>query len=240
MKELVKITEENGKKLVSARELHEVLEVKTQFKDWCKRKIDTNPYFIENEDFTRVLNFERAGQSALEFALTLNTAKKISMLENTDKGNEVREYFIACEKKLQEATQFQIPQSYADALQLAANQAKQLESQEAELKELKPKGEFYDAVTGSEDTIDIGSVAKVLNMGIGRNKLFQLLRDKSILMRNNQPYQNYIDRGYFRTVEVEYNKPDGSTHINIKTVVFQKGVRFIKKIIETNIYEERL
>ena len=127
-----------------------------------------------------------------------------------------------------------IPQTFAEALQLAADQAKKIEIQEKEIKELEPKGEFYDSVTGSNDTIDIGQVAKVLNKGIGRNKLFQLLRDNSVLMRNNQPYQNYIDRGYFRVIESEYQKADGSTHISLKTVVFQKGVEYISKLIDKN------
>ncbi len=101
-----------------------------------------------------------------------------------------------------------------------------------ELLEAKPKIEFFDQVTNSKDAIDIGSAAKVLHYGGGRNKLFALLRENGILMQNNQPYQQYIDRGYFRTIEQKYVKPDGSTHINIKTVVYQKGLNFIQKIIQ--------
>jgi phage antirepressor YoqD-like protein len=68
-------------------------------------------------------------------------------------------------------------------------------------------------------------------MGVGRNKLFEILRDKGIFDRHNIPYQTYIDRGYFRTIESTYNKPDGSSCINIKTVVFQKGLDFIRKLL---------
>ncbi len=98
--------------------------------------------------------------------------------------------------------------------------------------EMKPKAEFFDAVVDSKTAIDMGSVAKVLNMGVGRNKLFQILRDKKVLQGNNRPYQTYIDRGYFRCIESSYTKPNGDTCVNIKTVVFQKGVDFIRKIIE--------
>ena len=95
-----------------------------------------------------------------------------------------------------------------------------------------PKVDFYNAVTGSKDTIDIGEAAKVMAIkGIGRNKLFELLRDKGILMQNNQPYQKYIDAGYFRTIESSYTTPDGMTHVNIKTVVYQRGLDYIRKVV---------
>ncbi|HSA75849.1 MAG TPA: phage antirepressor KilAC domain-containing protein [Candidatus Nitrosocosmicus sp.] len=97
---------------------------------------------------------------------------------------------------------------------------------------MAPKAEFYDAVTGSSDTIDLGECAKVLAIkNVGRNKLFEILRDKNILMQKNQPYQKYVDAGYFRIVESTYTKPDGSTHISIKTVVYQKGLDFIRKLV---------
>lgn len=108
---------------------------------------------------------------------------------------------------------------------------KEVETLKTELTKSKPKIEFFDQVTNSKDAIDIGSAAKVLHYGGGRNKLFAFLRGKGILMGNNQPYQEYIDRGYFRTIEQKYTKPDGSTHINIKTVVYQKGLNYIKRIL---------
>lgn len=100
----------------------------------------------------------------------------------------------------------------------------------AQVNEMKPKAEFYDDVTGSEDTIDIGEVAKVLHMGIGRNKLFQFLRDKKVLAPNNAPYQRFIDAGYFRRVESSY-EVYGTTHVSVKTVVFQRGVDYIRKLL---------
>ena len=101
----------------------------------------------------------------------------------------------------------------------------------AQVNEMKPKAEFYDDVTGSEDTIDIGEVAKVLHMGIGRNKLFQFLRDKKVLAPNNAPYQRFIDAGYFRRVESSY-EVYGTTHVSVKTVVFQRGVDYIRKLLK--------
>jgi len=113
---------------------------------------------------------------------------------------------------------------FTATLQTIRHQNKQIE-------EMKPKAEFFDTVADSKDAIDIGSTAKVLNMGIGRNKLFELLRNEGVLMSSNQPYQTYIDRGYFRTIEQKYTKPDGTTHIYIKTLVFQRGLDYIRKIV---------
>ena len=138
-------------------------------------------------------------------------------------------------EELEIKSSFQIPQTYSEALMLAAKQAEQIEQQTALIEAQKPKVEFYEAVTGSSDTIDIASVAKVLNIkGFGRNNLFEFLRDKNILMQNNQPLQTFVDRGYFRVIESKYNKPDGSSHINLKTVVYQKGLDYIRKLLELN------
>lgn len=100
-----------------------------------------------------------------------------------------------------------------------------------ENEEMKPKADFYDDVTGSSDTIEIGEVAKVLNCGIGRNKLFDFLRKEKVLMKNNIPKQHFVDEGYFRVIETKYTKPNGDVSINLKTVVYQKGVDYIRKLL---------
>ena len=113
----------------------------------------------------------------------------------------------------------------------------QLEA-ERKVQVLKPKADFYDDVAGSKDSIEMGHVAKVLGIrGLGRNKLFNLLREKKVLDRNNIPYQNFVDSGYFRVLEQKYTVPSGETKINIKTMVFQKGVDYIRKLI-TDVKEE--
>ena len=128
--------------------------------------------------------------------------------------------------------EFRLPQTYSEALRALADKAEENEKQKLLLAEQQPKVEFFDAVAESKTAVDIASVAKVLNIqGIGRNKLFEILRNKKILMNNNQPYQKYIDCNYFRTVEQKFNKPDGSVNINIKTLVYQKGVQYIKKVL---------
>ena len=133
--------------------------------------------------------------------------------------------------EIEHREKFPIPQTYSEALMLAANQAKQIEAQTKQLEEQKPKVEFFDQVTDSTDAIDMASCAKTLNMGIGRNRLFEFLRTRGVLDRHNLPYERYIDLGYFRTIEQKFMKPDGTNCINIKTVVYQKGMDYIRKLL---------
>lgn len=136
---------------------------------------------------------------------------------------------------------YHLPQTYSEALRALADKAEEaerLEKQNALLltdnERMKPKEEFFDAVTDSKDAIEMKDVAKVLDMGIGRNKLFKFLRERNVLMNNNIPYQEYVDRGYFRVIEQKYNRGYGETGINIKTLVFQKGVDYIRKLLKSN------
>lgn len=122
------------------------------------------------------------------------------------------------------------PRTYAEALRAYADEVEQRERLEREKQELLPKAEFFDAVTDSKTAISIGETAKVLDAGIGQNKLFAFLRDNNILKSDNTPYQRYIDMGYFRVVEQKY-EVNGEIRISIKTLVFQKGIDFIRRLL---------
>lgn len=103
---------------------------------------------------------------------------------------------------------------------------------ENQIRENEHKVDFYDAVAGSDDLTEMSMVAKVLNIeGYGRNKLFELLRERKILRYNNEPYQEYVDRRYFKPVEQQVTLPYGNTIINKKTMVTQRGIEFIRKVI---------
>lgn len=125
-----------------------------------------------------------------------------------------------------------VPHTFAEALRLAAEQQEKIEAQQKTIEVQKPKAEFYDDVVESKDAMSMDRVAKTLNMGIGRNKLFGLLRSKKILMGNNTPYQRYVNSGWFRCIETKFTKPNGDICINIKTVVLQKGVDAIRRLIK--------
>lgn len=123
---------------------------------------------------------------------------------------------------------YHAPKTYAEALRRLADEAEKMEALQKQNQLMQPKAEFFDAVTDSKTAIPLGDVAKILDMGIGRNKLFEFLRQKSILTYDNRPYQKYIDSGYFRVIEQKY-EVNGEVRINIKTLVFQKGIDWIRK-----------
>ena len=119
--------------------------------------------------------------------------------------------------------------------QIIASAMAILQARNEELKKqnekLLPAANFAYQLCSSKDTIEIGECAKVLNKNIGRNRLFEFLRNSNVLQSNNIPYQKYIDSGYFRVIESKYVTPNGETKISLKTVVFQKGVAYINKLL---------
>ena len=96
----------------------------------------------------------------------------------------------------------------------------------------KPKVDFFDEIISSEDTIDMRTVAGLLNVkGLGRNKLFELLRTKKILDSRNVPYKKFQDAGYFKIIENKNSDKFGKERVTTKTVVFQKGLDYLRKIL---------
>lgn len=101
MKELIKVQNHEGKNIVSARDLHAFLGIRTDFTDWCKRMFEYG--FVENKDYSIILlkNEEKVSKSnPIDYLLTLDTAKEIAMIQKSAKGREVRNYFIDCENAL--------------------------------------------------------------------------------------------------------------------------------------------
>ena len=104
--------------------------------------------------------------------------------------------------------------------------------------ELVVQNETWTRVSQSDNTMEMAAVAKVLNYkNLGRNKTFAILRSEKIFRYNNEPYQDYIDRGYFDVIEQEVSTNAGGTIINRKTVVTQKGIDYIRKVLDKLGYE---
>lgn len=102
--ELIPIYEsESGSRYVDARKLHEYLLVGRDFSTWIKSKL-TKYGFIEGEDFSPVwVKTSNSGRPTIDYMLEIDTAKEIAMLENNDRGREIRRYFIKVEKELKKA-----------------------------------------------------------------------------------------------------------------------------------------
>lgn len=232
MNNLIPIIEKEGNQAVSARKLHFFLESKQDFSNWIANRIKKYG-LIENQDFevfNKFIENPNGGRPLTEYALSLDCAKELSMVEGNEKGKQARRYFIACEKKLR---QHQIPQSYSEALMLAASQAEQIEKQQKLIEAQRGKVEFVDRILDTDEKIDIGQAAKILGLPFGRNTLFQELRKQGVFFVNrNEPKQEFVNRGYFELKEkwIERNNHDG--FMIIKVLVTQKGLEFISKLFQ--------
>lgn len=117
---------------------------------------------------------------------------------------------------------------------------KELEKQkrkqaEKTIEKQKPLVEFANQVSNTTDLIDMKTMAKLLkdnNIDIGRNRLFEFLRMKKILMKDNQPYQQYVDAGYFKVNEYTYTNSLGKTKTNRQTFITGKGQLYITKKVK--------
>ena len=221
-------------KTISSREVAEMMEVT----HWnLLRKIDKiNEVLLKSNLISVYYWYESSyidstGRTCKEYQVTKKGCEMLAHKSTGDKGIIFTARFI---DRFEEMEKY-IKDSYliADPIERAKRWIEEQQEKElliAENEKMKPKAEFFDAVVDSKDAIEIGQVAKVIGT-IGRNKLFQFLRNNDILMKNNEPYQKYIDCGWFRVIEQKYTKPDGTIMINTKTLVYQKGVNAIVKML---------
>lgn len=168
-----------------------------------------------------------------------NLTKKGCLILASGYDAKLREKIIDRWEELEEAKQtggFQIPQSYSEALMLAAKQAEQIEQANRTINRLQPKADFADAAFQAEGKVDIGQAAKILGLPFGRNTLFKKLKEKGIFFVNrNEPKQKYIDAKYFELTQLppihRHNHPD---IITMKVICTQKGLAFINYLFGGN------
>lgn len=235
MNELINITlNENHEPVVSARDLHKGLEVKSKYNDWLKRMLDYG--FTEGTDFVAIAQKKVTAQGNqsefIEHVFNLDSAKEIAMIQRNDKGKEVRKYFIQVEKD------FNSPEKImARALLMADKKVHQLEAQiEAD----KPKVLFADAVSASHTSILVGELAKLLKQNgvdIGATRLFTWLRNHGYLIKRNgrdwnMPTQKSVELGLIRVKETSITHSDGHITVSKTPLVTGKGQQyFINKFL---------
>lgn len=230
MKELIKVTYENDRPAVSARDLHDFLEVKTAYKDWFPRMCEYG--FTSGEDFNplKIERVQNEGERVVartvdDAVLTIEMAKEICMIQRNEKGKLARQYFIQLEKDWNSPEKVM-----ARALQIAERKIKNLEDKALAD---KPKVLFADAVSASHTSILVGDLAKLLRQNgvdIGQNRLFKFLREKGYLCgggeRYNLPTQRSMDREWFQVKEATINQPDGSIRVTRTVKVTGKGQQY--------------
>lgn len=233
MNELLKVNYDNERITLSARELHEFLEIETPFKKWFGRMAEYG--FSQEIDYREVMDKivqnPKGGRPSTDYEITLDMAKEIAMIQRSDKGKEVRQYFLELERR------WNSPEAVMNrALEYSRKQVKALME---ENKELKPKALFADAVSASDESILIGQLAKLIRQNgyeIGQNRLFEWMRENGYLiksgLRRNQPTQRAMDMRLFEVKERTISNPDGSTRITLTTKVTGKGqVYFVNKFL---------
>ena len=169
MNELINVTlNDNHEPVVSGRQLHEALGVKTEYRKWFGRMSEYG--FEENQDFARVTQkCPTLGglQDMTDHIIKLDMAKEIAMIQRTERGKQVRQYFIQVEKD------FNSPEKImARALLMADKKVHQLE---AKIEADRPKVLFAEAVSASHTSILVGELAKLLKQNgvdMGANRLF--------------------------------------------------------------------
>ena len=223
---------ENQEPIVSGRTLHKELGVQTEYKKWFGRMAEYG--FTEGDDFVRVTQkWDTPGgiQNVTDHALKLDMAKEIAMIQRTEKGKQVRQYFIQVERDYNSPEKIM-----ARALNIANTRLSLLETT---LEQMKPKALFADAVAASKTSILIGELAKIITQNgynIGQNRLFGWLRDRGYLHRGgssrNLPTQRYMEMGLFEIKETTHTNPDGTVLITKTTKVTGKGQQyFINKFL---------
>lgn len=213
MNELLKINTSDSERItVSARDLHEALEVKTQFKDWFPRMCEYG--FEDGKDFCSFLSESTGGRPSQDAQITVDMAKEIAMLQRTEKGKEVRKYFIQVEKE------WNSPERVMARALTIAN--KTIETLKIENSELKPKADYFDNLVERNLLTNFRDTAKEL--GLRQTDLINNLIEDGYVYRDQKsklkPYAKYgkTGKGLFELKEFSRND-----HSDIQTLITPKG-----------------
>jgi anti-repressor protein len=230
--EVIKIGKTNisGREVnsVNSRDIYNYLEVKRQYSDWIKDAIQKYD-FEEDVDFT-IHRFVNGKATQYDYIVSIDMAKELCMVSNTEKGKEVRKYFLKCEDELNKPKSFE--EQVIQTIQMAQERIEELQNT---IEQQKPLVSYAKSVEASVNSVLIREWVKALSDSsqttIGQNKAFVWLRNKGYLMTNNEPYQRYIDNGYFESQPITYATPYG-TKINFTTKITGKGqIALAEKIV---------
>lgn len=231
MNELIKVTYDNDRPAVSARDLHEFLGVGADYRHWFPRMCEYG--FTEGQDFNSVKNDRvqmeggrMVSRTVDDAILTIDMAKELCMLQRNEKGKQARQYFIQLEKDWNSPEKVM-----ARALQIAN---RKLQTLEAQAEEDRPKVLFADSVAASQTSILIFDLAKILKQNgvdIGGNRLFEWMRRKGYLVRRkgsdyNMPTQRSMELGLFEVKETSVSHSDGHISVNKTPKVTGKGQQY--------------
>ena len=233
MNELIKISYETENPTVSARDLHEGLEIKSNFTTWFDRMCEYG--FTENDYRKCFPNLEsgcNGGQNMVDYQISVDMAKQICMIQRNDKGRQYRQYFLDLEKAWNTPEQVM-----ARALKMAGQT---IDSLKGEITELKPRAVLGKAITAADTSILVGDLAKLLRQNgveMGAKRLFTWLRNNGFLIKRNGtdwnlPTQNSMEMGLFEIKESVHVDGNGCNKISRTPKITGKGQQyFINKFL---------
>lgn len=236
MNEIIKIDiNENQEPVVSGRELHEKLEVKDHYTDWFKRMCEYG--FNEGVDFVSLSeNSEKpqGGRPLTNHLLKLDMAKEIAMIQRTDKGKQVRQYFLEIEKEYNSPEKIM-----ARALRIAEKELNtlklELNVKDQQIAEMQPKASYYDMILQCKDLISVTEIAK--DYGMSAKTFNKKLHDLGIQYKQSGIwflYAKYQSRGYTKTKTQNYSKPDGTQGAKTHMYWTQVGRLFLYDLLKHN------
>lgn len=236
MNELIKITYDNDRPLVSARELHDFLEVGTLYKDWFPRMREYG--FVEGIDFNLLKN-ERVqneggrmvSRTVDDAEITIDMAKELCMIQRNEKGKQARQYFIQLEKDWNSPEKVM-----ARALDIAHQTIKGLkqenEVQAQRISEYEPKIQYLDRILQSKGTVTTKQIAA--DYDITAQALNAILHDAGIQYKVNGQwilYRKHFGMGYTKSQTVNIVHSDGTPDTVMNTRWTQKGRLMIHELL---------
>lgn len=236
MDELIKTEQnENGEILVTGRDLHEFLDISTEYKKWFNRMTEYG--FNENEDFIRVTQKSPTLggiQNISNHHIKLNMAKEISMIQRNEKGKQARQYFIEVEKR------WNSPEMIVQrAMQIQDKKVKELETRNSMLlqqnKEMKPKADYTSKILKNKGLVTISQIAK--DYGMSPQAMNKLLNEYGVQYKRSGQwllYSEYHAKGYTHSETVDIEKKNGEKDIRMITKWTQKGRLFIYDLLKEN------
>jgi anti-repressor protein len=244
MKEIIKVTVQDGQQVVSAKELYSKLGYDSKnYSRWYKKNIINNDFAIENIDYSLVViekSISNSGRLAQDFALQIDFAEKLAMLARTKEGEAVRDYFIYMKKIAHSAINTVInPTEDEQILNVMNILQLRVAKQKEKLLLQAPKVEYYDEVIGNKDGIITNQIAKEL--GMNARTLNKKLEEMKIQYKQGKqwlPYKKYEKEGYMMTRNTPYEDKSGNIRLARSSVWTEKGREFLHRLFNKTLNKE--
>lgn len=239
MNELIIVNYETETPTVSARELHEKLNIDTPFKKWIDRMCEYG--FEIGKDFWTKMSESTGGRPSTEYDISVDMAKQICMIQRTPEGRECRQYFIELEKAWNTPEQI-----FARALKMADRTIDslkerckflggQIEEQQKVIEELQPKATYYDLILQCQDLMSTTEISK--DYGMSATTFNRMLNEFGIQFKQSGVwflYQKYAGFGYTKTKTHNYSDEYGIQHSKQHMYWTQKGRLFLYGFLKEN------